>query len=366
MPFPPSWPIFTPAGKLANWLEYYVETLELNVWTRSTLVPEETVFDEARKEWKVTIDRNGEKRVFNVSHIVLATGFGGGTPKMPPPLPGQDTFRNTIVHSSGHAGGASYRGKRALVVGACTSGHDISLDFYNHGADVTMLQRSPTFVMSVEKGIPLLNQIHTENGPPVEIADLMYESTPKLFTRVVHRDIVVPQIMQADAALLSGLEKRGFKTYRGPDGSGCLFLCLDKCGGYYFDTGACSKVISGDIRIKPGSIERFTETGVIFSDGTAKDFDVVVFATGYTGYDDQVRQTLGEEYAKSMSTIWDLDEEGELNGVFRDCGIPNCYYVVANLAWSRFNTRMTALQIVGERLGVMNDRYTLDRQRRGT
>lgn len=365
MPFPENWPIYTPAGKLANWLEHYAEVMELNVWTSSTMVPEETHFDESRNEWKVTIDRKGQRHVFHVSHVVLATGFGGGTPKMPSPFPGQEKFRNKIVHSSAHQGGTEYKGKKALVVGACTSGHDISVDFFNNGADVTMLQRSPTFVMSVEKGIPILNKTYYEGGPPVDIADLLTESMPRTLTRAAHRNHVVPQIAQVDAELLEGLRKAGFKTYSGSDGSGCMFLSLEKCGGYYFDTGASGRIISGDIKVKSGSIKGFTDTGVVFDDGSTEDYDVVVFATGYTGYDDQVRTTLGDEYAKKMGAVWNLNEEQELNGVYRDCGIPNTYYMVANLAWSRFNAKMLALQLVAERLGVLDERYTLERQRNG-
>lgn len=57
----------------------------------------------------------------------MATGLGGGQPKMPAPYPGQAEWDGVAVHSSKHATGADWKGKRALVVGACTSGHDVSL-----------------------------------------------------------------------------------------------------------------------------------------------------------------------------------------------------------------------------------------------
>ncbi len=37
MPFPPTWPVFIPKDKLANWFETYVESLELNFWTGTEL-----------------------------------------------------------------------------------------------------------------------------------------------------------------------------------------------------------------------------------------------------------------------------------------------------------------------------------------
>jgi cation diffusion facilitator CzcD-associated flavoprotein CzcO len=130
-PFPSNWPIFTPAGKLANFLESYVDVLEINTWCESELDPLRTTFDERAGQWNVTIlrtmpDGSKQERQFKVSHVVLATGLGGGKPKMPAPFPGQDTWDGKVVHSSGHGSGAQWKGKKALVVGACTSGHDVS------------------------------------------------------------------------------------------------------------------------------------------------------------------------------------------------------------------------------------------------
>lgn len=121
------WPIFTPSGKLANFLESYVDIFELNVWSSSALLPG-AAYDPATKKWNVRISReDGTVRSFTLEKIILATGLGGGKPKLPSPFKGQDKFEGTIVHSSGHGTGADWRGKRALVVGACTSGHDVCL-----------------------------------------------------------------------------------------------------------------------------------------------------------------------------------------------------------------------------------------------
>lgn len=136
-PFPSNWPVFTPAGKLANFLESYVDVLEVNVWTASTLDPKKTKFNESTKKWDVSINRTRadgkqETREFSVKHVVLATGLGGGQPKMPAPFKGQTEWKGTVVHSSKHSTGADWKGKRAMVVGACTSAHDVSHSFDLH------------------------------------------------------------------------------------------------------------------------------------------------------------------------------------------------------------------------------------------
>jgi cation diffusion facilitator CzcD-associated flavoprotein CzcO len=156
------------AGKLANWLESYADAMERNVWLTSTIDSSKTKWDEATKKWHVTVLRtlpNGQvqQRPFAVSHVILATGLAGGKAKMPPPFKGQENWGGTVVHSSRHKGGAAWAGKKALVVGSCTSGHDISVDLVNNGVKTTMLQRSPTFIMSIDKGLPLLGTWHKKN-----------------------------------------------------------------------------------------------------------------------------------------------------------------------------------------------------------
>ena len=47
LPFPPTFPVYIPKDKLANWFESYVEAMELNFWTGTELVGGS--YDEKRK-----------------------------------------------------------------------------------------------------------------------------------------------------------------------------------------------------------------------------------------------------------------------------------------------------------------------------
>ena len=79
--FPPTWPVYTPAQKLANWLEYYAEAMELNVWTNSSA---ESVRLQDDGKYEVVVKKpDGTLRTFHVDHVVMALGLGGGVPKVP-------------------------------------------------------------------------------------------------------------------------------------------------------------------------------------------------------------------------------------------------------------------------------------------
>ncbi|KAI9573920.1 hypothetical protein HD554DRAFT_2035056 [Boletus coccyginus] len=55
LPFPPSWPVYTPALKLVDWLESYAHSLELNVWTSATVASIQRETGDSGKRWVVQV-----------------------------------------------------------------------------------------------------------------------------------------------------------------------------------------------------------------------------------------------------------------------------------------------------------------------
>ena len=72
LPFPPNFPVYIPKDKLANWFEFYVDAMELNFWTGTELVSGS--YDDKRKQWTVTLKRDGTTRVMHPRHLIFATG----------------------------------------------------------------------------------------------------------------------------------------------------------------------------------------------------------------------------------------------------------------------------------------------------
>ncbi|MBA2415676.1 MAG: NAD(P)/FAD-dependent oxidoreductase [Geodermatophilaceae bacterium] len=343
LPFPKNWPVFTPKDKLADWFESYASSMELNVWTRTQLLG--ATYDDATSQWTATVRReDGTERVLHPRHIVLATGMSG-VPKGPE-IPGTEVYAGVVTHSSGHAGGQDYAGKNAIVVGCCNSGHDIAHDFYEQGANVTMVQRSSTYVMTSENGIAtLFAGTYEENGPPTEDADLIFASIPYPVLAHIHQG-ATQQIAELDKDLLAGLERAGFKIDYGEDGSGLFMKYLRRGGGYYIDVGASQLIADGKIKIKQGvEIERFTSTGVEFTDGTELPADIVVLATGYENMRESARALLGDAVADRCTPVWGLDDEGELRTIWRNSGHDGLWFMGGNLHQSRHYSKFLALKI---------------------
>lgn len=108
-------------------------------------------------------DRSG---TIHPRFVVQATGHSGEK-NFPSSMTGINDFQGDVLcHSSEFVGAKpDSQGKRAVVVGCCNSGHDIAQDFYENGYDVTLVQRSSTYVMSSEAGLQvLLGGLYEEGG----------------------------------------------------------------------------------------------------------------------------------------------------------------------------------------------------------
>ncbi|KAJ3967698.1 hypothetical protein EV361DRAFT_929427 [Lentinula raphanica] len=359
LPFPPNWPAYSPAAKLAGWLEYYAEAMEINIWTSCEVT--KAVLDETNKTWSVTVQfSDGKTHVFkSIKHLIFATGLKGNQPNIPS-YPGMDSFKGQILHSSQHNLASDHLGKKVVVIGACTSGHDIASDYYLNGVDVTMYQRSSTYIMSTKAGWDVLfANLYAEGALPTDLADRVNASFPLGFMMNGFAQRATDAIAQKDEHILDGLRQRGFKLNTGINGTGFGMLAWTKASGYYLDVGASQMIIDGKIKLKNDSLlQSFTETGLKFEDGSERPADVVVFATGFGDARQIIRKICGDDVANKCNPAWGLNEEGEIVGSWKDMGIPGLWYAMGNLAMDRFHSKHLALQIKAMEENLFGPRYS--------
>ena len=348
MPFPRSWPVFIPKDMLANWFEIYAEAMELNVWTQTELTTGR--WGDASNCWDVSLRRaDGTERRMHPRHIVFANGVST-TPIMPD-LPGLREFRGTVRHSGDYGSGLDWQGKRALVLGTGTSGHDVAQDLCVSGAaEITMIQRSPSLVVSLKEA-QAPYALYDEDIP-FEDLDLLAIASPFPVYRRSHQRITAMN-RDADRVLLDGLQRRGFRLYFGPDDTGWQIMYQQRGGGYYFDAGCSQMIVDGRIGlVQYDDIERFGADGAIMKDGTVKPADLIVLATGYEGQAASARRILGDDVANRMGPVWGFDAEGELQGMWRPTGQDGLWFLAGGLAQCRIFSKVLALQIKARELGL--------------
>ncbi len=367
LPFPDHWPVFSPKDKIGDWLEMYTKVMEVNYWSSTECIGAR--YDDATNEWNVTVKRNGEAIRLRPKQLVLATGMSG-VPNMPD-IPGMASFKGTLCHSSRHAGGLGYAGKRCVVVGSNNSAHDICADLWEHGADVTMIQRSTTLVVRSEMlkelawGL-LYSEEAVAAGVTTDIADMTVASMPLKLLPGVQRPIY-EEIKRRDAKLYEGLERKGFMLGFGEDGSGIHSTYLRRGAGYYIDVGASKLIIDGHIKLKSkATVERIGEQSIMLSDGTTLPADLIVFATGYGSMNGWAENLISRDVADKVGKCWGIGSdtkndpgpwEGELRNMWKPTQQPGLWFHGGNLMQARFYSIYLSLQLKARMEGIPTPVY---------
>jgi cation diffusion facilitator CzcD-associated flavoprotein CzcO len=349
MPFPPNWPSYIPKDKLAGWFEAYVESLELNYWPATEL--EGGTYDEAAGRWRVAVRRgDGTVREMRPRHVVLATGVSG-IPNLPD-IPSLGSFAGTVLHSSQYGDGEAWTGKRAIVIGTGNSGHDIAQDLYSSGAQVTLVQRSPTMIVNIEPSAQLPYALYDE-GPPLEDCDLIAASMPLPLARRSHIAMTA-RAKELDKALLDGLERIGFRLDDGEDGTGWQFKYLTRGGGYYFNVGCSDLIVEGRIRLMQlADIAAFDAGGARLGSGESIAADLIVLATGYKGQEHLVARLFGDAVARRVGPVWGFGDGLELRNMYTRTAQPGLWFIAGSLAQCRVYSKYLALQITACEAGLL-------------
>lgn len=275
------------------------------------------------------------------------------------------------MHSSTFKGGSpAYKGQKVIVVGSGNSAHDISQTCCKAGASVTMIQRSPTWTLSLARVHKLLSMRYNEhtvsqvppsrlpqlNSPqPAEEADVLSMSLPSTLFRTIGAE-ALSLLSPMDAPLIKSLESAGFRPMPAEPHLNVLILTIQRAGGFYINVGCSDLIASGAISVRSSpdlSVSRFNPHSMTLNSGEELQADEIIFATGYLNGRARTRRVFGDEVADKIDPIWGFDPMGEIRGVWRRSG-QEAFWVAAGAFWvSRYYSRLLALQIKAVEMGLV-------------
>ncbi|KAH7437664.1 hypothetical protein KP509_05G083300 [Ceratopteris richardii] len=260
-PFPDSYPTFVSRQQFIDYLEEYAS--EFGIQPRFNETVQSASFDEASQTWcvqTIVVGPFAEGPRRKLTHMArwLVIATGENAEMIVPELPGLNEFRGGYIHSSQYRNGDFYGGKKVLVVGCGNSGMEIALDLANCGADASIVVRSPVHILTREIfGMSTFSvAMRLMKSLPMWLVDYMLVS----YSRLALGDTAVCGIERPKVGPLELKCKMG-KTP-------------------VLNVGTFERIQAGDIKVRP-AVERLTETGARFVDGTLEDYDAVIFATGY-------------------------------------------------------------------------------------
>ena len=289
-----------------------------------------------------------------------------------PQIPGADRFKGDIHHSSQHRSGEAYGGKRCVVLGSNNSAHDICADLWENGADVTMIQRSPTMVVRSESLFAgtLYSEASEQAGITTHQIDMLGASLP--WKLQAERSIPGWQaIQEKDAYFYAGLARAGFLLEFGEDGAGLGPKYHRRGSGYYIDVGASQLIADGKIKLRSGvTIAEITESSVLLTDGSELPADLIVFATGYGSMNSWAARLISQEVADRVGKCWGLGSdtkydpgpwEGELRNMWKPTRQPGLWFQGGNLQQARFYSIALSLQLKARMEGIPTPVYGLEK-----
>ncbi|KAL6658117.1 hypothetical protein ACP70R_003703 [Stipagrostis hirtigluma subsp. patula] len=272
MSYPKDAPTYVPKDQFLNYLDNYIDCF--NIQPRYHTAIESCTYDEGRKCWAAVAHDMVTSMVVRYKAKFLVVASGENSAQNIPMIPGLSSFPGEVIHSSNYKSGATYSGKNVLVVGCGNSGMEIAYDLASHGAETSIVVRSPVHIMTKElirMGMTLVQHL------PVNLVDAFLVTTSKfVFGDLSRHGIVRPKI-------------------------GPLLLKSNTGRSAVIDVGTVGLIKKGMIKVI-GDISRVKGNIVEFEGRKEHAFDAIVFATGY----------------RSTTNIWLKNGESMLN----DDGLP--------------------------------------------
>jgi len=246
VPFPRDYPRYPSRLEVIDYLEGCARQFQLE----PKLGQQVTAARSADGGWEIQT----QDTLYQTLNLVITTGYNR-EPYLPNWL-GQASFRGTLMHSSQYRKGQALKDRAVLVVGFGNSGGEIAIDLWEHGARLGLAVRRPVNVIPCELfGIPILAIAIPQGKLPPRLADALNAS----LLQAVIGDLTPYGLRRSSHGPLAQIQRDG------------RIPLIDV---------RTIKLIRADHMTVYSGIERFTEEGVVFTDGNQGKFDAVILATG--------------------------------------------------------------------------------------
>ncbi|WP_293907193.1 NAD(P)/FAD-dependent oxidoreductase [Phenylobacterium sp.] len=227
--------------------------------------------------WTVEAEVAGKVRHFTCNFLFLCGGYysyeGGYTPE----FPGVADFKGALVHPQKWPTDLDYAGKQVVVIGSGATAVTLVPEMARTAVHVTMLQRSPTYVVSRPAEDAMANRLR--KWLPSKLAYDLVRARNVLggmyFFKLAREKpaAVKAQILKLVREELGpdyDVDKHFTPTYNPWDQRLCLVP----------DADMFREIRAGRASVVTDHIDTFTETGIRLTSGLELEADVIVSATG--------------------------------------------------------------------------------------
>jgi len=227
--------------------------------------------------WTVEAVHGGEPVRLTTSFLYLCTGYYRYDTGHAPPFPGIERFGGTVVHPQRWPENLDYTGKKVVVIGSGATAVTLVPAMADRAAHVTMLQRSPTYILALPAEDAIANGLRRLLGARraypivrwknVLIGTLIYQLSrrrPRIVQSMLRKAAIrqLPPGYDVDTHFKPRYQPWDQRLCLIPDGD--LFAAISQ----------------GRVSVVTDHVAGFTEAGLRLQSGTELAADVVVTATG--------------------------------------------------------------------------------------
>lgn len=228
--------------------------------------------------WNVTTTNKatGETEIHRAKFVISATGYYNYSKGYTPEFLGRERFQGKLVHPQFWPEDLDYAGKKVVIIGSGATAVTLTPTMAERGAQVTMLQRSPTYVISLP-GVDALWRVLSTFLPSKLVYFLLRIRNVlrgrMLFNTAQRRPNFVRNLLLkwVKRDLGDAIDMAHFTPSYNPWEQR---LCAVP------DSDLFKAIKSGKANVVTDTITNFDETGIALASGKHLDADIIITATG--------------------------------------------------------------------------------------
>lgn len=234
-------------------------------------------WDSTTDTWTLQTEENGVPKTYRGRFLFFASGYYNYDEPYSPPFPGIEEFKGDVVHPQFWPESLDYTGKRLIVIGSGATAVSMIPSLAQKAAHVTMLQRTPSYLMSFQRVQPAFNAIR--KVLPRKLSHWIIRWQMAFFGSLLW--LVSRRAPGFMKRLLRGIAEKNLPAgydvdthFKPPYNPWDQRMC------FILDADFYKAIAAGDVEVVTDHVDHFDATGVALRSGRHLDADVVITATG--------------------------------------------------------------------------------------
>jgi len=230
-------------------------------------------------QWTVTSTNKatGASNTITCSFLFMCSGYYSYKKGHTPEFTGRERFKGTVVHPQDWPTDLDYAGKRVVVIGSGATAVTIVPSMADKAAHVTMLQRSPTYMVSRPDHDVMANRMRKVLPPKMAYNLTRFKNTWRqqlVYNKTRTDPEKVKQLLLGGIKMELGADYDIAKHFTPAYNPWDQRLCLVPNGDFF------KAMREGKASVVTDHITSFTETGIQLASGEHLDADIIITATG--------------------------------------------------------------------------------------